>query len=180
MKKTILAFSAITVLSVLGASCEKAKDVLFPSFETDGGTVELSIPVISSTAAEATLGSTTVHFDLDSAIKANTAGQFSINNAESIKLKNVILSVLNGDDESNISNFETAKVTLSSNSKSTPAVIATANLLDVDQPNVINGNGIELKEYLKGDMLTYMVAGKARRATKKALDLRISFTLDVK
>jgi hypothetical protein len=29
-------------------------------------------------------------------------------------------------------------------------------------------------------MLTYSVAGKARRATKKELDLRISLTLNVK
>jgi hypothetical protein len=50
----------------------------------------------------------------------------------------------------------------------------------VNQPQVINGNGTELKEYLKGSTLTYNVAGKLRRATKKNLQLQMSLILSVK
>ena len=180
MKKSILAFTAVGLLAVFTSSCEKAKALIFPSFEAAAGEAVLNIPVISNTTTEATVGSTTMNFNLDSTIKANTAGEFSISHAESVIVKNIVLEVLNGDQESNISNFESVKVSLSSNSNTTPATLVSTTLVDVNQPQVINGNGTELKEYLKGSTLTYNVAGKLRRETKKNLQLQMSLILSVK
>ncbi len=178
MKKLFLSFSVAAL--VLGmSSCEKVKDKVFPSFETDGGTILVEVPVVTNTTTEAEMDATTVSFNLDSTIKANTDGNFSLSNASSVKISTVTLTVLNGDQENNISNFESAKISVSSNSNPTPVVIAFATLADVNQPAVINGNGAELKGYLQGNQITYKISGKARRATTKELQAAISFTLKV-
>lgn len=179
MKKSILSFSVASLLVLGMSSCEKAKDKLFPSFETNAGTLLVNVPVVASTANEVALGNTTVSFNLDSTIKAYTNGSFSISNANSVKIKDITLTVLNGDQENNISNFESAKVTIASNANSSPAVIASANLMDINQPAVINGNGTELKGYLQGGQITYNVSGKARRATTKELQASISVVLSI-
>ncbi|HEU4607861.1 MAG TPA: hypothetical protein VFS31_07110, partial [Chitinophagaceae bacterium] len=76
--------------------------------------------------------------------------------------------------------FETAKLSISPNSNTTPTVIASANLADVNQPAVINGNDTEIKAYLQGSQITYKVSGKARRATTKELQLAVAVVLSVK
>ncbi len=180
MKKFIPALSLFVLLTVFTTSCEKAKSLVFPKFEAAAGDVVLNLPVISNTTTEASVGSVDLHFNLDSLIKAHTAGEFSVSHAKSVTVKNVVLEVLNGDAESNISNFETVKVSLSSNTNTTPVTLVSANLMDVNQPQVINGNGTELKEYLKDHMFTYNVAGKLRRPTRKSLQLQVSLILSVK
>lgn len=179
MKKVILSLSLASMIALSFSSCEKIKDKVFPSFDTSGGTFLVNIPVISNTSAETQLGSTTVAFNLDSTIKANTNGLFSISNVNSVKISQITLNVTpNG--ENNISSFESAKVTIASNANSTPAEIASVTLADVNQPAVINGNGLELKDYLRGNQITYNVVGKARRATTSNLDASINLVLSVK
>lgn len=178
MKKLFLSFSTAVLVFAM-SSCEKVKDKVFPSFETNSGTVLIDVPVVTNTSSEMEIDATTISFNLDSTIKANTGGNFSISNVKSVKVSTITLSVLNGDQQNNISNFETAKVSVSSNANSTPAVIASATLADVNQPAVINGNGTELKGYLQGNQITYKVSGKARRTTSKELQAVISIVLKV-
>ena len=180
MKKLFLSFSVASILVFSMSSCEKVKDKVFPSFETSGGTVLIEVPVVTNTTTEQEIDATTMSLNIDSTIKANTDGKFSISNANSIKVRDITLTVLNGDEQNNISNFETAKLSISSNSNTTPAVIASANLADVNQPAVINGNDTEIKTYLQGSQITYKVSGKARRATTKELQLAVAVVLSVK
>ena len=165
---------------ILGfSSCEKVKDKVFPSFETDGGTVHLSVPAISTINSEVLLDETTISFNLDSAIKANTDGKFSISNAESVKIKTITVDV-DGDNENNISNFSHVTVKVSSNSNQNAAVVVNADLMDINQPNVINGNGTELKGYLTGSQINYTISGKLRRPTTVDLPVTLDIVFSVK
>ena len=179
MRKVLLSTTLASAVLLGFSSCEKVKDKVFPSFETNGGTVHLSVPAISTTNTEVGLDATTISFNLDSAIKANTDGKFSISNAESVKIKTVTVDV-DGDAENNISNFSHVTVKVSSNSNTSAVAIVDADLMDVNQPNVINGNGTELKGYLTGSQITYTISGKLRRATTVDLPLTLDVVFSVK
>lgn len=181
MKKSIIALSLLGGFSVLGlTSCDKIKDKLFPAFETEISEVSVSIP-ITAAGVEAS-SSSTVAFNLDSAIKANTGSTFSIDNISSVKVKDVTISINNPDDENDVSNFEAVSLKFSSNTVSTPAVVASASIPDntAYSLNITPTDSPELKEYLKGNELTYTVSGTARRSTTKALDATVDVTLSVK
>jgi len=179
MRKVVLSACVASAMILGFSSCEKVKDKVFPSFETNGGTVHLSVPAISTVNNNVAFDETTIVFNLDSAIKAYSAGKFSISNAESVKIKTVTVDV-DGDDQNNISNFSHVTIKVSSNSNTTGAVIVDADLMDVDQPNVINGNNVELKGYLTGNQITYTISGKLRRATTVELPLTLDVVFDVK
>jgi hypothetical protein len=179
MKKCFLSFAALSILSLGLSSCEKVKDALFPAFSTSGGAFVVNVPIVVNTSSEVSLGATTVHFNLDSTIKANTGGAFGLSNVDAVKIQDIMLDVLNDDATSNISNFESAKVTVTSSGNSTPAIVASATIPDVDNAVVIQGNGANLKPYLQSNEITYNVSGKARRATLKPLQLTLSITLRI-
>lgn len=126
--------------------------------------------------------SNTISFNLDSIIKAYTENTFSIGNLSSVKVKDVTIFLVNADDLNNISNFETVSLSFFSNTNSTPAVVASAIIPNTPATslNVPAVNSPELKEYLKGNQLTYTVTGKARKSTTKTLNATVSVTLCVK
>ena len=94
----------------------------------------------------------------------------------------MVITVSNGDAANNLANFESARFTFSSNTKTTPAEIISITFPDTfatsytAQPT----NSPELKEYLSGNTLTYTLYGKSRRTTNKPLDFRVAVTLSAK
>lgn len=180
MKKTVLTLSLVMAMIIGLSSCEKVKDALFPGFETSLANFEITVPVVVNTDVENSLGSTVVNFNLDSIMRANTDNKFGVDNLGSVKVKMIEVEVLNGDEQNNISNFETLKMTLASDQFSSLVSLVNLTIPDVDQKLIINGNDTELKTYLTGSELTYSLSGKARRETTKELQLSVSVTLLVK
>jgi hypothetical protein len=180
MKKTILTLSLFGLFTAGLTSCEKVKDKLFPAFDTQMADVQVTIP-ITIQGAESTTNST-VAFNLDSTIKAYTANAFSISNLSSVKVKDIGVFLTDGNDLNNISNFENVTLKFSSNTNSTPAVIIDTPIpnVSVTDINLPVTNSPELKEYLKGNQLTYTVTGRARKTTTKVLHAVILVTLAVK
>ncbi|HVZ98052.1 MAG TPA: hypothetical protein VG847_14320 [Chitinophagaceae bacterium] len=171
MKKLLLFFfSGLTLLSF--TSCKKAIAVIFGGTEVTTPVISDTIPVIPYVLpAEVELGRYTFDFNLDSNVRANTAGIFGANAVNSIKLKQFIFQITNGDTLNNIANLETARIELTSNSDPTPAEILNTTIADstaytytytpVTTP--------ELLAYAKGTKLTYIIYGKVRRVTTKPL-----------
>lgn len=180
MKKIVLILMLAGLITTGFSSCEKVKDALFPGFETTLADFEITVPVIVNTDVENSLGSTVVNFNLDSIMRANTDNKFGVDNLSSVKVKMIEVEVLNGDNQNNISNFETLKMTLASDQFSSPVTLVNLTIPDIDQKLVINGNNAELKTYLTGSELIYSVSGKARRETTRELQLAVSVTLLVK
>lgn len=181
MKKSIRTLCLLSCLCALGlVSCDKVKDKLFPAFETEIADVNITIPITLSGTQAST--SNTVSFNLDSTIQTETANTFSINNLSSVKVKDVSVFLNNADDLNDVSNFESVQLTFSSNTNPTPAIVANATIPNTPAAslNIPATDSPELKEYLKGNQLTYTVTGTARRTTTKALSATVAVTLSVK
>jgi hypothetical protein len=182
MKKRFFALSLLGTFCIAGlTSCDKVKDNLFPPFETEIADVNVTIP-ITVQGVEAS-SSNTVSFNLDSTIKAYTANAFSISNLNSVKVKDVTVFLTDADELNDVSNFESVQLKISSNTVSTPAIVASATIPNspAESLNIPAGdNSPELKEYLNGNELVYTVTGMARRTTTKPLNAVVSVTLSIK
>jgi|SRR6476469_7020408 len=182
MKRRILTLSLLGALCAVGfTSCDKIKDKLFPAFEVDVSDVAVTIPI--TVAGVEANSSGNVAFNLDSAIKAHTENAFGINSLSSVKVKDITVTLVDADDLNNISNFETVAVKLATNTVSTPAVVASAAIPNTPATYInipADANTPELKDYLKGNQLTYTVSSMARKSTTAPLHAIVSLTLSVK
>lgn len=182
MKKVLLSVSLLVFL-VACMSCNKIKDAIFPSIDINLPSFQFTVPAIPIVLnSEASLGSFNVNFNLDSIIKANTAGAFGAGAVSTVKVKKMVVSLTNGDAPNNLANFESARFTFSSNTKTTPVEIATFSFPDAFSTTYAAEpvNSPELKEYLSGSQLTYTLFGKARRTTSKPLNFNVVVTLSAK
>lgn len=181
MKKTIRILSLLGLLCAVGfTSCNKIKDGLFPAFAVQTDEVTVNIPVMVAAVESST--SSTVSFNLDSTIRVNTANTFGVDNVSSIKVKDITVFLTNSDALNDLSNFEKVRLLFSSNTVTTPAIVASADIPNskATSINIPASNGPELKEYLKGNQLTHTVYLKARRTTTKPLNVAVSVTLSFK
>jgi len=185
MKRTFLSLSLFAAAVVGLSSCDDIAKELIQPFDVPVSNITLTIPVVSSTTTETSLGSTVSSFNLDSAIKKNTANAFSINAANSIKIKSITISLQNTDATNNLSNFETARVAFNTNTNTTQTTIGTKAILDNNAASntttdIDITNSPELKDYLNGSStMTYTLFAKARRATTHTMPAVINVTLHV-
>ncbi|HEX8331686.1 MAG TPA: hypothetical protein VF622_03640 [Segetibacter sp.] len=177
MKKGLYISLSILALAVNFTSCKRVVDKIFTGVDFKVPDLLIPVPIVPVVPPmELQLGTYTQKLNLDSAIRANTAGAFGVGVVSSIKIKSISVTISNGDDNNNLSNFESARVTLSSNSQA-----SATNLINFSFPNV-NSNTLtvtptdspELLPYLKGGELTYQVFGKARKTTSKQLNMVVS------
>jgi hypothetical protein len=187
MKKGFHIFLGFLIVFGL-ASCKGCKDAVnkvFPGVEIAAQTIEVSIPAVPPLAVslgEFQLPPYYQRLNIDSAIRANTGGAFGISAVSSIKVKHVTVGLTDSDENNNLSNFESARVLLSSNSQ--PNAL---QLFNITFPNTSTStlthsptDSPELLPTLKGGDLTYHIYGKARRSTSKSLTLRVSVIMTVK
>lgn len=182
MKKVLLSVS-LFVFVVAGISCKKIKEAIFPLIDVNLPSFQFAVPAIPIVlSSEASLGSFSVNFNLDSLIRANTAGAFGAGAVSTVKVKKIVVSLTNADAANNLANFESARFTFSSNTKTTPVEIATFSFPDTFSTTYTAepANSPELKDYLLGSELTYTLYGKARRTTSKALNFNVAVTLSAK
>lgn len=181
MKKRILAFSLLSAFCVIGfASCDKVKEKLFPAFETEIADVNVTIPI--TVAGVESTSSSTVAFNLDSTSKAYTSNAFGINSISAVKVKDITVALTDANDVNNVSNFQKLTRRFASNTVATPAVVATADIPKTPAAfiNIPAGtNTPELKDYLKGNQLTYTVSSVARKSTTMPLHAVVSVTLSL-
>ncbi|MDB5248908.1 MAG: hypothetical protein JWQ40_3302 [Segetibacter sp.] len=179
-------FAAVTA-GTLG-SCKKVISKLFTGFDAQIPEFVVNIPYYplppgTPVPASAIETNTTESFNLDSIIKANTAGAFGAGDVNSVKIKRIVLTILEPDQNNNLSNFESLNMSISSNSNSTRVPLASFIFQDVYTPTRTYEPGSEapeLKSYLAGTQLTYHSSTKIRRYTTKPLKLSIKVTITAK
>ena len=185
MKKTILSLSLLSMVALGFSSCDKIAKELMQPFNVPVSSVNITIPIVVNTATESALGATTTSFNMDSAIKANTANAFSINAVNSIKIKTITVNLQNTDATNNLSNFESARVAFNTNNNTTQTTIGSKAIVDNNvatntTTDIDITNSPELKDYLKGSStMTYTLYAKARRVTTHTLPAVINVTLHV-
>lgn len=160
---------------VTNSSCKKLKDKLFQAFTTNETTIDFTIPVITDTTQKTQWGNITNNFNVDSIIKAETSGAFSLSNVKSIKITQLKMELTNADAGNNFANFQQGWAELSSSNKPTPVTINTGLNPDVFSeswtlPTVADVN---VKDYMSASTLTYTISAKARRTTSKVLNAKL-------
>jgi hypothetical protein len=180
-KFTLLAIAAVLILAV--QSCDKiVADNLKFDLSMQTGSVDITIPPISDTTSNVTLGTVISSYNFDSAIKAGTSNKLGVSNIGSAKMVSCKLTLLNHNDSNNFANFQNTNVNFFTNSNTTPFVAATVtNNPDVyaDTLNVPVDATTELKSYLTGTQLTYSLMGKMRRKTTDTIVCRVQLTMNV-
>src|SRR5687768_11927151 len=143
----------IITLSISLQSCDKLKDKFFPGFEAEPSDIQVSIPVIASTAAASPIVSITTYFNMDSIIKAETLNAFSIKNVDLITVQELTLTIVDGDSNNNFGNMESLAVSLHSNANGNATVIASAPLIADEDTNELSLSPIasnNLRSYMTG------------------------------
>lgn len=173
-----LSFLSVLVLSItLLASCDKVEKLLFQPFESPLN-FDVPIDVVDNTTAETVLGGTTVSYNLNEEIKAETDGKLDGSVVNAMYLREVAIDLSNADAENNLGNFEYVKLAVWTGN-STPivfgpfAITSTAtNTATFTIPNSPN-----IKQFFTGSNVNFELRGKAHTATTKVLESNIGATI---
>ena len=178
MKKNLIIFFTAFLLFAMGSSCKKLAAALFGGFDTSVD-FQVSIPAVPIVSPfELPLGQFLYKFNLDSIVKSKTAGVFGASDVKSIKVKQFNINITDADQLNNVSNFQSVRVTIQSNTNNTPAELFSVTLPDTYAASFSTpGNNVELLSYLKGSDITYNMYGKNRRITTKSLTIILSVTI---
>ncbi len=175
-------FYCLAIVSFIAAlsSCKKIVAAVFPGTDVNIPAAEFTVPILLSVSPnELSFGSFTQRVNLDSVVRANTGGVFGINVVSSIKLKQVAISLANADALNNLSNLESARVTLISDINTNPVELFNVSFPteNLSTYNFAPTTSVELLPYLKGNSVTYNVFGKNRKITSKPLQMQVAVTL---
>jgi len=183
MKKLFVAVSLSAVVITSLSSCKKIIDKIFNGIDTRAPDMTVTIPAIPAFGVgfEAAAPPVVMPFNLDSIIKANSSGLFGIDDVKSVKVKSITVNLPDADNSNNLANFESSRVSLYSNTNTTPVNIAIINYPDAPATTItaLQTDSPELLSYLKGNQITYQTYGKARRSTTKPLTFVVSVTMRV-
>lgn len=182
MKRSIFVLGTFSILFA-GLSCKKAAELIFQGLDTKIPDVQITIPIIPFVPQnEISLGNYSVNFNLDSTVRAKTGGVFGANAVKFIKITQISITILNPDPLNNLANFESARITLQSNTNNTPTEFLSQTFPDVYATSyaATPANSTELLSYLKGSVITYTIYGKIRRITTKPLNIVVTATIGVK
>jgi len=172
----IMPLAAVFCAMVSFQSCTKIGQLLHFDLSMQTQSVTVDIPPASGVIS---VGPVVTSYNVDSFIKASTAGQLGVANIKSVKMSSCVMTINNPTPQNNFANFESASATAFSNTDTNPYTISITNNpntyastlnLPVDQT--------ELSPYL-GSQFTYSFTGKLRRATTAKMNVTITFTYSV-
>jgi hypothetical protein len=167
------------VLLIVGTlqSCSKlASKLLNFNLSMQTETINVDVP---PTGGSISVGPMTTNYNVDSFVRASTAGQLGAANISSVKLTSCVITINNPSIANNFGNFESCSASFYSNTDTNPYTVNIANNpnsyattlnLPVDQT--------ELASYI-GNQFTYSLAGKLRRPTTTTLHCTVTFTYSV-
>ena len=179
---SIAAACAFTLVCTL-QSCTKLASLLNYDLMLNTGSVKVVIPPYSDTSSMITLGSGTNSYNVDSFIKANTAGVLGVSNIKSVKLSSCTLTIetRHATSTNNFANIKSCTASFYSNSNTTPYSISLANIPDSSSTylSLPVDSTKDLSGYISGTTFTYSLAGKLRRATTDTIICTVKFAFNV-
>jgi hypothetical protein len=179
MKKAIGGL-AVVMIVFAGCTCNQIKEKLLPSFNVNIPDINLTVPPLPYVAdKEIPVGALKTHINMDSTIRANTSGTFGADAVHFVKVKKMIIKVLNADKSNNLSNFETARMRIYTDTASTDIAIITFPETYADSITIIPAATPDISNYLKGSNLAYNLIWKNRKTTNKFLNLNVKITASV-
>jgi hypothetical protein len=182
-KPIIILLLAAVVLTCLG-SCKKLVDTFFAGETITMPALSMTVPAIpiADSTLEIQAGSFTTYINVDSTIKANTSGVFGIKDVSTVYVKQVTISVTNADEFSNLSAFKNFRITIASNTKTSPSDMLVVNIpaSAYDSYTENPSNPTNIVDYLHGSSIDNTVYGSARKTTLKSLQVSVVITLFAK
>lgn len=178
MRKNLITLSAVFIMILASSGCKKIVAKIFGGFDTSVD-YQISIPIIPAVSPfQLPVGQYVYKFNLDSVVRSQTAGIYNANDVKSIKAKQFNITITDADQLNNISNFQSVRVTIHSNTNNTPAELFSVTFPDIYATTFSTpGNDAELLSYLKGSDITYTMYAKNRRITTKPLTIYLSVTI---
>ena len=164
--------SAVTLFSL--SSCQKLKDALFEPFESPI-TFDVTIPVVTNTSTEIALGETSVRFNLDSVIRANTGNVFGADIVGNMQIKEIGIEIVDGNATSNLSNFSYVKLAITAGNTA-PAVLGPFNIPPSATASAafqVNSS-VNVKNMFSGATTNFQIIGRARTPTTMPMKARVS------
>jgi hypothetical protein len=178
MKKLLLLVAGATIMGLV--SCDKVKDMIKFNVGVQSQNVDFAVPILTN-AGEQTLASESVTVNIDSIIKTKNASA-GVGNIKSAKVTEVILEVQDADGDNSLGIVESAKVMLSSDTKTEMVTIAelTGNPDEYKTAITIPANGdVDLADYLKANTYSYTLLVTTRRGTTKELHCKAIIKYDL-
>jgi hypothetical protein len=152
-------------------SCKKNSESIKRDIIISSKSNQLIIPITVDTVNSITFGKVTMTSDLDQLIKAQD-GAFGVENITSIKISGFKFSVLDTNVKNNLANFSSLTGQLLISARDTILLASSTQIQNVPSNSlvvpIVNQN-TELKPYLVGNSLNYVVAGVLRRPLTKSL-----------
>ncbi|GEO08625.1 hypothetical protein [Segetibacter aerophilus] len=170
----------LILMLFVSCTCNEIKQKLLPAFNVNIPDINLTVPPLPIvTDKEIPVGALKTHINMDSTIKANTANTFGADAVHFVKIKKMVIKALNADESTNLSNFETARMRIYTDTASTD--ITTINFPETysDSITVTPANTPDISNYLRGSDLSYNLFWKNRKPTKKYLKLNVKISISV-
>lgn len=175
--KRLIVISTVILFSLVLASCHKIESALFKPFESPLS-FEVTIPVITNTTSEVSMGQSIVQYNLDSVIKKNTGNAFGADIVGNMYIKDIGLQLLESDGDNNLNNFDFVKLSVSAGG-STPVLFGPYNITpgSVSSAIFLVANSPNIKPFFNGTAVTFNLSGKANSVTTRTMRAKISATL---
>ncbi len=182
MKNAVIRY-IISVFIFAGCSGNQVKEMkekLLPSFNVNIPDIHLTVPPLPVVLnEEIPVGALKTPINMDSTIKANTAGTFGANSVHFVKVKKLVIKLSNADKANNLANFESARMRIYNDTASTDIAIIRFPESFSDSITVVPTASPDISNYLRGTALNYNLYWKNRRITRKFLKLIVQVTLGV-
>jgi hypothetical protein len=187
MIKNISAILLAVIVVALSTGCKKALQSLLPGFDVPLSEVRITVPPNPFApplyTGDLKLDRITQRLNLDSLVKTNTNNQFGVADVSSVKLKEMLVTIVDGANATNnFQNFENVKIGFSSNSNSNVIQISSYDFPNTysTTTNIVTADSPELVNYIKATELYYDLTVKPRRPTTQPLTVVIQATAVVK
>ena len=163
-------------ITLTALSCTKIANLLTFRLGMQTKSFDFTIPVTTDTG-RMSVGPVATTFNVDSFIRASTAGQMGSANIKSVKLSSVVLTLNNANSANNFQNFEYVDVDFTSNTNSTPYKMTIANNPDsyASTLSLPVDTTVDLASYL-GNEFTYSVSGRLRKGTTQEMNCTATVT----
>jgi len=179
---SLLAIPALLFAAGCGQIKQQVTTQLFQAFVTDEFTIPVEIPPITIAPAQynnIAVGAQAI--DLDAIIRDRTDGAFGLDDVKGIYLEGLSATVDNADAVSNLANFESVTIELTSGAQAQPVRLTSTTIPDVYASEVQFDvdPSVNLKPYFQSTAANYSVSGAVRRPTAKTLSGKIRIRFDV-
>lgn len=170
----------LVIICIGVAGCQDVREKLLPSFMVSIPPIRLKIPPLPFVPSEEVpVGALKTRINMDSAIRANTAGTFGADAVHRVTVKEITLTTVDAKDQNNLSSFESARIKIFSDTSEAEIAAFTFPETVTDSFTVTPSVKPDISAFLKGETLSYNLYWKNRRVTTKPIRLQvlISFTV---